>query len=84
MITTAFLYTILAFVNWAITQLPPVDPSSSLASSFAAAGGYISPITAVFPLTTFMACLSFVLVFDLGWIIYQVIRWVYQKIPGIS
>lgn len=84
MITTAFLYLILGFVNWAITQFPALSTNDSIISSLSAASGYVSSISQVFPVTTLMACLAFVLAFDAGWIVYQLIRWVYTKIPGIN
>jgi hypothetical protein len=84
MITTAFLYLILSFVNWAVSQLPAISTNDSIVTSLTTASGYISGIAQVFPVGTLMACVGFVLAFDAGWIIYQVIRWVYQKIPGIN
>lgn len=84
MITTAFLYLILAFANWAISQFAVFNPTGTVANAITAAGGYISAPAQVFPVTTFMACVAFVLAFDAVWIVYMMVRWVYQKIPGIN
>lgn len=84
MITTAVLNILLQFVNWAVGQLPGVSSTSSISTGVAAASAYVSSIAQVFPVLTLMAIVSFVLVFDGFWIAYQVIRWVYQKIPGIN
>lgn len=84
MITSAFLYVILGFVNWALGLLPLVSMDSNIANAILPASGYISSIGQVFPVLTLMAILAFVLAFDAVWILYQVIRWVYQKIPGIN
>ncbi len=84
MITSAILLLLLNFINWAISLLPGVASTDSINTGIANASGYISSIGQVFPILTLMAIVSFVLVFDSFWIFYQVVRWVYKKIPGIN
>ena len=84
MITSAILMVLLGFVNFCIGLLPLVQGTSALASAISAASAYVSSIGQVFPVLTLMAILAFVLTFDGLWILYQVIRWMYQKIPGIN
>jgi len=84
MITSALALLLLSFVNWAVSLLPLVSTNDSINTAITAASGYVSSISQVFPVTTLMAIVAFVLTFDGLWIGYQVIRWVYQKIPGIN
>lgn len=84
MITSAILFVILGFVNWALGLLPLVSANSNIVNAITPASAYISSIGQVFPVVTLIAILAFVLAFDGVWILYQVIRWVYQKIPGIN
>lgn len=84
MITSGLLFVILSVVNFFIGFLPLANPTDGIATALAPASGYVSSIGAVFPIGTLMAIVSFVLIFDGIWILYQVIRWAYRKIPGIN
>lgn len=84
MITSAFLWIVLGFANWALGSMPTVSQSDAIATAIAPASGLVSAVNVVFPVPTFMAVLAFVLAFDAIWVLYQGIRWVYQKIPGIN
>lgn len=84
MITTAILNVLIGFINWAVSLLPLVATDNPIATAIATGDHYIASVGQVFPIETLIEILSFVLVFDAAWILYQVVRWVYQKIPGIN
>lgn len=84
MITSAILNILLNFVYWAVSQLPLVSNTSAIGSAMSTANPYVSSIAQVFPVVTLLSIVGFVLIFDTAWISYQIVRWVYQKIPGIN
>ena len=84
MITSAFLFAILGVVNYFVGLLPLATTSSAIGTAMVAASGYVSSINQVFPVITLMAIVSFILTFDGLWLLYQMIRWAYQKIPFVN
>ena len=84
MITSAFLFAIIGVVNFFVGFLPIATANSAIGTAMVAASGYVSSIGAVFPVLTLMAIVSFILVFDGFWLLYQLVRWAYSKIPGIT
>lgn len=84
MITSGILFVLLGVVNFFIGFLPIASSNSSIGTAMTTASGYVSSIGAVFPVGTLVAIVSFILVFDGFWLLYQVIRWAYQKIPFLN
>jgi hypothetical protein len=84
MITSGILFAILGVVNLFVGFLPIASANSGIGTAMASASGYVASINAVFPVSTLLAIVAFILVFDGFWFLYQVIRWAYTKIPGIN
>ena len=77
---------ILSYIIWPITSLPDVVLPLDLASSITTAGGFISTLYGFAPhaTTALGAVISAYIIFELAIWVYKMIKWVYQKIPGIN
>lgn len=87
MITNALLGILLAFINAIasfFTAQADVPASNLLASSITTAAGYYSAMNIIFPFSTLFAIVAFELTFEGLFFIYKLIRWAYQKVPGIN
>ena len=89
MIIAVILQLILAALFVVITPillLPDVSLPGNVSSAIATAGGYIGLIAEVAPATivSIMAIFALVLIIENTHFGYKLIRWVYQKIPGVS
>lgn len=87
MITDTLLGLLLNFVN-AITSYfttqADVPMSNAIATSVTTAAGYYAAMNALFPFSTIFAIIAFELLFEGIFLVYKLIRWAYQKVPGIS
>lgn len=87
MITTGLLlllYGVLRVILSPIFLLSNVAPNSSIVSAVVTANGYISSLNVIFPVTTILIILGLMFAFEVGYMAYKIIRWVYQKIPTIN
>lgn len=87
MITSAILYIILAFIVLITSPfrlLDDVSLNSSIGSSIATASGYISPINDFFPVNTILIVFGILIVYEVILGSYKIIKWVYNKIPGVN
>ena len=67
-----------------ILLLPDVSLSSSVPTAIATASGYLGLINQVVPLATLFIVFGTVLIIENTHFGYKLIRWIYQKIPGVS
>lgn len=87
MIANALLYVIhlfLAFIAHLLSAYPDVTPNSNIVSAVTTANGYIRALNDFIPNTTILAATGALLLFEIAYAAYKVIRWAYQKIPGIN
>jgi len=91
MISNAILYLVyvwLSGIAGLITAagFSDVVPNTSIVSGVSTAGGYLHVAYNVMPGTTvvLLACVVLLLVFEGGLASYKLIKWGYQKIPGIT
>jgi len=92
MITNAFLYIVYGWLTGLRAVLSnvlgagDVHPMGALVGSVNTASSYISATYATLPDTmiALLGCLAFLLVFLGVYGLYLIIRWAYQKIPGVT
>lgn len=88
MITSAFLYGFLDFLRFILSPILTADAitlDTGIGSALAAIGGYIAVLDVVVPVATLVGVFVGVHVVVEGYIFaYKLVRWVYQKIPGIN
>lgn len=87
MITNAILDLIYFFVSgvvFVISSFGDVTVSSNITAGFNALQPYYSALGDILPIGTILAIISFVLVFDLALLTYRLIKWAYQKVPGVN
>lgn len=87
MITDALLGILLAFINGIasyFTMQADVPISNLLTTSITTAAGYYSAMNILFPFDTLFAIVAFELVFEGIFFVYKLIRWAYQKVPGVN
>lgn len=80
----SLLYWALYVVIAPITLLPDVSLDSSVTTAIAVASGWLGAINQIMPLATIFMVFGLVLVVENTHFVYKLIRWVYQKIPGIN
>lgn len=86
MITNALLSMLIAFLNGVLSLLGSqgdVPINNGLTSAVATAGAGFAAIAPIFPVALLIAANLFILKFDGIHLVYKLIRWGYQKIPGI-
>lgn len=83
-ILLAFLSALLSVALYPLTFLPDVTLPSSIASAISSAGAYIATIDAIFPVSTLLSVLASFLAVETAIFVYKLIRWTYQKIPGVN
>lgn len=87
MISDALLNLIYFFVSgivFLISGFGDVTVSSNITAGFSAMQPYYSALSDILPVGTILAIISFVLVFDLALLTYRLIKWAYQKVPGVN
>ena len=87
MITSAFLwllYLTLITVTAPLRIFDDVSSVAGLGGNISTAGGYLSSIDPFVPVLVFTVTVGIVLTIEFLYWSYQVIRWVYSKIPGVN
>jgi uncharacterized membrane protein len=87
MIVSIILQLILAALFAVISPillLPDVSLNSAVPTAIASASNYLALINQVVPLTTLLIVFGTVLLVENTHFGYKLIRWIYQKIPGVS
>ena len=59
-----------------------LDPQFALSIQHALP--YIQSLSLIFPVSTLFAIIAFDVLFETAYFGYKVIKWIYQKIPGVS
>jgi len=87
MITTFILDMFYAFA-WAISRVVAsfgeVSDNNAVTSSITTIKTYYMSLNIYLPIDTILQIASFVIVFETSFFLYKLVRWGYQKIPGIS
>jgi hypothetical protein len=78
------IHVLLAFIVQHVLPAGSVASNSALTSAITTTGGYFVAISDFFPNTAIFAATAAVFVFELFYAGYKVVRWGYQKIPGIT
>lgn len=87
MIVDALLGLLIAFLNAVFsffTTQADVPISNFLTSSITYAASLYSAMNFIFPFSTLFAIIAFELTFEGLFFIYKLIRWGYQKVPGVN
>jgi len=87
MISNAFLLAIHGLLSFIVQHLLPagsVATNSGIISAITTVNGYFAALSDFFPNTAIFAATAVLFVFELAYAGYKVIRWGYQKIPGIT
>lgn len=87
MITDALLGILTSFLNFVFSYFAtqadvPLNNGITTAVTFAST--YYTAMNAFFPFSTIFAIIAFELTFEGIYFIYKLIRWGYQKVPGIN
>ena len=71
-----------------ITQLVAgfgdVTPNNNITTALTTISSYLSPLNNYLPFATILAIVAFDLTFEASYFLYKLIKWGYQKIPGIN
>ena len=78
------LYGALVAIASPLFLLPDVALPAGMTGSIATAGNYLSILGAIIPLGTILEIVTFFVGIELSILTYYLIRWVYQKIPGVN
>lgn len=87
MIITLILNIIYVFVLGivlVISSFGDVSQNSEITNALTNISQYVIALDGLFPVTTLIAIIAFDLAFELAVFIYKLVRWGYQKVPGIS
>jgi len=87
MITNILLDIVYAFVSLisrVVASFGEVSENNSITSAIVSMKDYYVSLNDYLPLDVILAIIAFSLAFELVFFFYKLIRWGYQKIPGIS
>jgi len=87
MITQGLLFVLYAFLFVVTSPLrlaADVTSNSTIVSSIVTANGYLNSIPFAYTLASILGALAVLTAFEVAYYGYKIIRWVYQKIPGIT
>lgn len=87
MITTILLNILYLFaygITTVVSSFGDVSENSQIASGIAEMAKYYVSLNEYLPINTLLAIIAFDLVFEAAVFIYKLVRWGYQKVPGIS
>ena len=82
--TLQFFFLVLYAILSPLLLLSDVSDSSNISTSIATANGYLAGIPFHYFLLSVVATLAFLIVFEAAFWAYKGVRWLYNKIPGIS
>ncbi len=87
MISTILLNILYVFafgITLVIATFGDVSENSQITSAIAQMANYYTSLNDIFPVNTLLAIIAFDLVFEGAMLIYKLVRWGYQKVPGIT
>lgn len=79
-----FLYILLYAITYPLRIIPDVPELAEINASVLTASGYISNLNGIFPVDTIITQLGIFISYELIIALYKIIKWLYQKIPGIK
>jgi len=83
MITTFFLFIFNAFVSFLLSFLPTGSLPTALTDSFMYFWSVVNSFSYIFPVSTLLLALLFILAFDAAVMLWHFIQWIIKKIPGL-
>ena len=78
-----FIY-LIQLITAPLTLLPVATLSVDLTGTLTQAGNYLALFDIFLPIPELFITFGIVLVIEAGYFGYKVVRWVYNKIPGIN
>jgi hypothetical protein len=84
MLINAILDTIYNFIIWVLNLLPDISLSDSISSSITTAGGYLSALNTIAPVSTLLAIIGLFLTIEGVILVIKIINWFIRKIPTID
>lgn len=87
MITTILLNIIYVFVlgiTSVISQFGDVSQNNAITDALATMSAYLVALNDFLPVSTLLAIIAFELAFEASVFTYKLVRWGYQKVPGIN
>jgi len=71
-------------ITTVISSFGDVTANNAISEGIALMAGYYISLDEYLPITTLVAIVAFDLVFELAVFVYKLVRWGYQKVPGVS
>lgn len=71
-------------ITLVVSQFGDVPDNNAITTSIATLKTYYVSLNSYMPLDTILAIVAFSLTFEGVYFLYKLIRWGYQKVPGIS
>lgn len=87
MITDFIITIIYGFVyaiSLAVSSFGTVSENNAISSAITVMKGYYMSVDAFIPISTILAIVAFDLAFEGVVFLYKLLRWGYQKVPGIT
>lgn len=87
MITTILLNIFYLFalgITVIVSNFGDVSESSQIATGLSEMAKYYVSLNEYLPIDTLLAIIAFDLIFEASVFIYKLVRWGYQKVPGIT
>lgn len=78
------LYGFLSIVASPLLLLPDVSLPSQFTTALSSASTYISALNTYLPISDILTLLFLVIAYELAYATYKLIKWGYNKIPGIT
>ncbi len=78
------LYFFALGITFIISGFGDVQANNAISSGITAMATYYNSLDEYLPITTLVAIIAFDLIFELSVFIYKLVRWGYQKVPGIT
>lgn len=80
----SIVYGFVLGVSLIVSSFGEVTPNSNITSAVAFVSSYYSTINTYFPVDQILLCVAVLFTFDTAVFLYKLVRWAYQKVPGIN
>ena len=84
MITRLLLEIVYFFSRFILSLLPTASLSSDFTTALSQAASYLNTLNDFLPLTALFGAISALLGVELVIAIYKLVKWAYNKIPGVN
>lgn len=78
------IYWFILIITSPVRLLPDITLSPNLASALSTANGYISSVSFVFPVYSFISIIVIMLSIELAIIVFKLINYGIRKVPGVN